>query len=111
MTAQAAGAAAFGPEREAFLMKTREFLLKERPYFSEELKRRGFFVYDGAADYLFFEDIPGRGDGKLYEECLAGGILIRSCANYRGLDGQFYRVSVGSREKNGKFLEMIDSLY
>ena len=111
VTAQAAGAAAFGPEREAFLKKTREFLLKERPYFAEELKKRGFFVYDGAADYLFFEDIPGRGDGKLYEECLAGGILIRSCANYRGLDGQFYRVSVGSREKNGRFLEMIDSLY
>ena len=35
------------------------------------------------------------------------GILIRSCANYRGLDSSYYRVCVKRREENEEFLRVL----
>ena len=63
----------------------------------EDLERLGLQVWDGQADYLFFR-APGITD--LYERLLPEGILIRRCGNYRGLDGEYYRVAVKTRAEN-----------
>lgn len=102
--AQAAAEAAFGPGREAYLRDTRRLLEAEKPFLKAGLEEAGFTVYDGAANFLFFKDRSGRGEA-LYDWFLSRGILIRSCGNYRGLDGTFYRICVKKREENRKFLE------
>lgn len=108
--AQAAVKASFGKEREEFLMRTREYLKREKPVLASGLSQRGFRVFESAANYLLFRDRTGRKPGELYTRCLEHGVLIRSCANYRGLDGRYYRICVSGHEENQRFLGMMDCL-
>lgn len=107
VVAQEAGAAAFGPEREIFLARTREFLRTEQGYLKDKLKAAGFCVFDSDANFLLFKDQKGRAERELYTFLLDRGILIRCCDDYHGLDGTCYRICVRSREENDRLLEYI----
>ncbi len=98
--AQEAGAAcANRPESAA---KITEYVKKEREILSGRLKELGLRVYSGEANYiLVYSDRP------LYEELLQQGILIRDCANFRGLSKGYYRIAVKCREDNEKLLKVI----
>jgi len=79
-------------------------LREERKFLKTELENLGFQVLDGQANYLFFQ---APGITNLFDRLLPFGILIRRCANYRGLDATCYRVAVKSHEDN---LKLIDAL-
>ena len=100
--AQAAGVAALGcpqwPE------EARALVARERPRLAAGLEALGLTVTPGQANYLLFR-APGRAD--LREAVLTKGILIRSCANYRGLDSDYYRVCVRTGEENGRLLSAL----
>lgn len=102
--AQEAAEAAFGPERESYLRDTRRLLEVEKPLLKAGLEEADFKVYDGVANFLFFKDRRGSKEA-LYHWFLSRGILIRSCGNFQGLDGTFYRICVKKKEENRKFLE------
>lgn len=109
--AQAAGQAALG-ERE-FVEETRKLITRERSYLQEGLTDLGFAVYDSCANYLFFRDKRPEAQGSLrllYEQCLERGVLIRSCKNYRGLDGTYYRICVRKREENQALFQCLKSI-
>ena len=100
--AQAAGIAACGcaawPER------ARAFLRVERPRLQAGLRSLGLEVWPGEANYLLFraENIT-----DLKALLVERGILIRSCANYRGLGPDFYRTAVRLPEENDRLLEAL----
>ncbi|VFS63237.1 Threonine-phosphate decarboxylase [Kluyvera cryocrescens] len=54
----------------------------------------GLTVYPGRANYLFLR--CERADIELQYALLQQRVLIRSCANYPGLDGRYFRVAVRS---------------
>ena len=89
--AQSAGEAALG-ETE-YVNRARELVKRER-------------------SWLFFRD-PAQARARtpesrsLYDACLKNGVLIRSCANYRGLDGRFYRICVKDRANNETFIRVL----
>ena len=62
----------------------------------------GFTVLLGDANFLFFSGEPG-----LYEALLVRGVLIRDCANYRGLRPGDYRIAVRARVENEALLGAI----
>lgn len=68
---------------------------EERKYLKQELKNKGFRVYESDANYLLF-----RGSADLYDKLLEKGILIRKCANFNGLDDTFFRIAVRTHEDN-----------
>lgn len=115
--AQAAGIAAL--LETGYVKETRRLIRQERAFLREQLKRLGFFIYDSAANYLFFKDVlpeaSGSGceqlpKGLLYEECLRAGVLIRSCANYRGLDSRYYRICVKDHASNEQLLAVLAAI-
>ncbi|WP_039054940.1 threonine-phosphate decarboxylase CobD [Enterobacter sp. Bisph1] len=62
----------------------------------------GLTVWPGVANYLFLRcDVPNL---DLQRVLLARHILIRSCANYPGLDGRYYRVAVRSEAENNRLI-------
>lgn len=107
--AQAAGEAAL--LETGYVARSRELVRRERLWLAAELKTMGFTVYGSMANYVFFQD---RGEGipekSLYEACLRRGVLIRSCANYRGLDGRYYRICVKTREENERLIRVFRSV-
>ena len=91
--AQAAGIAALG--ETDYVQQLRRLIGEERPWLLGELTALGLRVIPGEANYLLFAcgcplTLPLR----------QRGILIRSCANYPGLDERWYRVAVRAHEEN-----------
>ncbi len=102
--AQAAGIAALEAEKEGFREKTVEYVTQERIWLKEGLIKLGFSVMDGQANYLCFR---APGDENLRERLLGEGLLLRSCANYRGLGKDYYRTAVRTRKENERLLEAL----
>lgn len=92
--AQQCGIAA--TKEKEFVQQTREFVRQEREYLSSELRVIGFRVYKSEANYLMFRC----DDSKLDSRLLKYGILIRSCADYVGLDEYDYRIGIKTHEHN-----------
>jgi threonine-phosphate decarboxylase len=103
--AQAAGIAAL--RQENFAERSAETVCVERKYLKEGLESLELQVYDGQANYLCFRAV---GEDQLYEKLLGQGILIRRCANYRGLTREHYRVAVRTRQENEKLLEAMKAV-
>lgn len=59
-------------------------------------------VYPGRANYLLLR--CEREDIDLQRRLLTQRILIRSCANYPGLDSRYYRVAIRSAAQNERLL-------
>lgn len=97
--AQAAGLAAIGePDWPA---KARSAVAVERPALETGLRELGCTVYPSWTNYLLFR-VPGVSDLK--ERLVVRGVLIRSCANYVGLEPDFYRVCVHTHDNNRRLL-------
>ena len=84
--------------------KGRTFLEHQRPLLEQGLKKLGCQVISGRANYLLFR-LPGICDLK--ERLLRRGVLIRSCANYRGLGPDWYRVAVRQEQDTIQFLHIL----
>ena len=115
--AQAAGIACAG-ELE-FLEKTVSYIREERNLLEEGLKKLGFRVYPGEANFLLIREEnslvcterPRLCHVKpLDEKLLEHGILIRSCENFRGLGTGYYRIAVKRREENEILLKTMGEL-
>lgn len=109
--AQAAGEAALS-ETE-YVENTRKLISCEREFLKSQLSSLGFRVYNSMANYIFFQDTRKEAIGKdklLYEQMLSKKVLIRSCGNYRGLDGTYYRICVKQRKENEEFLSILKTI-
>lgn len=96
--AQTAGLAALSDNGE-WIARTRAVVAAESAFVRAGLRELGFKVCDGAANYILFCS-----ERHLGELMLAQGILIRSCANYTGLDDRYYRVGIKRRAENERLL-------
>ncbi len=98
--AQYAGIAAI--QATDYLERTKQVIRAERAYVKEGLQAEGIRCFASKANYIFFQEEEG-----LKEALLEKGILIRSCSNYVGLDGTYYRVGLRRHEENTRLLEAI----
>lgn len=103
--ASEAGVAAL--KEKDYKQKAIRLVQKERSFLKKELEGIGLKVWDGQADYLFFQ-APGIHD--LYERLLPFGILIRRCGNYRELDDTYYRTAVKEHEANQRLVNALDKI-
>ena len=102
--AQACAAAAAG--EAGYAAQTAACIAQERTYLTEELTRRGLTVYPGEVNFLLFRSQ----DDVLHDKLAARGVLIRNCANYRGLGAGYYRTAVKTREDTARLLAALDSI-
>lgn len=100
--AQAAGISAL--QQVDYLRRTKLIVGAERKYLIRELTGLGLEVFGSQANYIFFKT---EGMADLDNRLLQRGILIRSCANYVNLNGEFYRVAVKTRKENIKLINGI----
>jgi len=85
---------------------TLRWLAREGQYLYQALGEiDGLTVYPGRANYLFLR--CERADVDLQYALLQQHVLIRSCANYPGLDGRYFRVAVRSETENQRLLAAI----
>ena len=103
--AQAAGEAALGCRE--FVKRTLALIAEEKAYLLRELRALGIDVLPGDANFLMLSGVPG-----LYEKLLREkGILIRSCANYRGLGDGDARIAVRTHAENERLVNALREVY
>lgn len=101
--AQKCGTAAL--KEKEYIQKTVELITAERHYLETELKRLGFKVYHGTANFILF-----RSKKKLSEKLLEKGILIRCCGNYHGLSDKYYRIAVRNHAENTELIKTMEMI-
>jgi len=103
LPAQMAGVVAL--EQTAFLTQALMVISQQRETLDRGLRALGFRVVPSDANYILFHS------GKeLQKPLLARGILIRDCANFPGLGGGWYRVSVKLPEENVRLLAALEEI-
>ena len=98
--AQAAGTAALN--EAGYINQTTELIRNERKHIAAELAGMGVSVLPSDANFILFKARP-----ELGELLLEKKILIRSCADYAGLDESFFRTAVRTQKENEQLLAAI----
>lgn len=101
--AQAAGLAAL--QETAYAGAVRALIAEQRPRMAAGLRALGLRVMDGQANYLLFRATPDFG-----EKLRRRGAVVRSCANYPGLDAAWYRTAVRTAEENTRLLQIMEEI-
>jgi threonine-phosphate decarboxylase len=105
LPAQMAGIAALNCPRWA--EQGNQLVRPQRERLMTALRGFGFQVWESSVNYLLFR-VPGRTD--LREALLKHHILIRSCANFRGLGKNFYRIAVRTESENTALLHALEQV-
>ena len=92
-------------EQAEFIVKTKNYIEKERQFMAKGLMQLGLRTFPSVSNFItIYSDKP------LYEKLLKKGILIRDCSNFRGLGKGFYRIAVKSRKENEILFKALESL-
>ncbi len=83
------------------------WLSQERPMLEQALRDRGFIVFPGAANFIFFraQNCP-----DLADQLMQKGIIIRSCADYVGLDQDYFRIAILNADENSRLISVLNNV-
>lgn len=85
---------------------TYEWLAREQQYLYRALSEiPSLKVFRSQANFLFFKILAAGLD--LQSALMTHGILIRHCANYPGLNQDFYRVAIRSHQENQRLISAL----
>jgi histidinol-phosphate/aromatic aminotransferase/cobyric acid decarboxylase-like protein len=103
--AQRAGIASL--QDTAYIQKTISYVREARRALQDDLRRIAHLtVYDSQANFLLLRlhgSAPLSLSG-LYEQLLSRGIMIRTCEDFNGLDGSFFRIAVRNKNDNRRLV-------
>ncbi len=104
--AQKAGVAALNDGD--YLRRTRAWLAAEKSFFVERLSLlRGVEVFPPSVNFVLFRHKQA---DRILKELRREKILLRSCANFAGLDGSYLRSAIRSREENLKLFNALEKI-
>jgi threonine-phosphate decarboxylase len=109
ITILAARAVMRGFEDTAFAEATRARNVTRRTELDAALRGMGLRVSPGQANFLFFRVSGSDGEGLRERMIMRHGVVLRSCANYEGLDRSYYRVAVRTQEQNRRLMAALSS--
>ena len=93
------------PETMVYIKQTQDLIARERAYLQQELTQAAITLIPSDANFLLcYSEMP------LYERLAAEGILIRDCANFRGLSEGWFRIAVRTHEENAQLMTCIKDL-
>lgn len=85
----------------AYQKKSRKVCSRLRKEFQHDLESFPYLqVFPGSANYFLIKLHLDYTVSNLQDHLLKDNILIRDCANYQGLDAQFFRIAVRDRADN-----------
>lgn len=93
-----------------YQQRTHQWLQREYHYLYTQLSAFAQLeVWPSQANYLFFRcNDPSI---ELQDQLMRQGVLIRSCANYQGLNPHYYRVAIRSHTENQRLVAALRRLF
>ena len=93
-----------------FVIRTREFIARERDYLRLRLQAiPGFIPYPGTVNFLFVQLHPSLNltAAELQTRLISQGILIRDCNSFHHIGPFFFRIAVRTRKENNALLKAL----
>ncbi|MBR2774817.1 MAG: threonine-phosphate decarboxylase [Selenomonadaceae bacterium] len=91
-----------------YLRRTRAWLAAEKSFFVERLSLlHGVEVFPPSVNFVLFRHKQA---DRILKELRREKILLRSCANFAGLDGSYLRSAIRSREENLKLFNALEKI-
>ena len=107
--AQKAGVAMLADEE--YINETRRWLAVEREYVTDQLKNiNGIKYFKPTVNFVLIKFKSVENALKVIDKLKSYRILVRSCSNFRGLDGSYIRMAIRRREENRKVLDILSSM-
>lgn len=91
---------------DSYVEQTRQQTTQNRLFLTKQLENLGFRVFISKANFILFYTESTFIKARLEEH----GILIRSCANYRGLTDNYFRIAVKSKADNEYLIECLKKI-
>ncbi len=101
--AQACGMEAI--RNDEYIENARNMIKSERSYLSSELRKFGFSVTEGQANFILVKS-----QMPLYDKLLQKKIAVRNCENFIGLEGSFIRIAVRTHDQNVILIQAIRNI-
>ena len=107
--AQTAGVAALNDQE--YMARTRHWIEGERRYMFERLSDLdGVEVFEPTANFILIKFDSERRARAVLDGLSAKNILVRSCENFRGLDGRYIRMAIRLRAEDDLLLNTLQSI-
>ena len=88
-----------------YISKSTAYIEEEKKYLFKELcKFNDVKIFKPSVNFIMFKL---KKDIDLKYELMKKNIIIRSCSNYNGLDKNYYRIAVRTREENEIFINTL----
>ena len=88
-------------EIDSFVEQTREFVKNERDKLAKTLESTGQIKVVPSTTVFMLAKLPDNlTSDKVCEDLQQEKILLRNCSNFKGLSGQFIRISLKTRDIN-----------
>lgn len=97
---------------QEYIQKTRNLFLSERDKLYKELKEIPTYkVYPAYANFILLKiQKTGLTSSDAFEACIKEGLMIRDCASFQCLDGEFIRFCIMMPEDNARLLNVLKQL-
>lgn len=97
---------------QEYIQKARNLILSERDKLYKELKELPTYkVYPAYANFILLKiQKPGLTSSDAFEACIKEGLMIRDCASFQCLDGEFIRFCIMMPEDNTRLLNVLKQL-
>lgn len=97
---------------QEYIQKTRNLILSERDKLYKELKEIPTYkVYPAYANFILLKiQKTGLTSSDAFEACIKEGLMIRDCASFQCLDGEFIRFCIMMPEDNARLLNVLKQL-
>ena len=91
-----------------YIKKTKTYIEAERSRCIDILsKRPNLKIYPAYANFILVKLLDGTTSFEMFERCIKHGLMIRDCASFHGLDGEFIRFCIQKREDNDRLLALL----
>ena len=95
---------------EIYYNKTRQWIDEEKKFVVDRLNGiNNIKIFKPAVNFVLIKFETEEIAFDLLNYLRRKNILIRSCANFAGLDGSYLRMAIRKREENNKIIDLIDS--
>lgn len=97
---------------QEYIQKTRNLILSERDKLYKELKEIPTYkVYPAYANFILLKiQKTGLTSSDAFEACIKEGLMIRDCASFQCLNGEFIRFCIMMPENNARLLNVLKQL-
>ncbi|MGJ7909779.1 threonine-phosphate decarboxylase CobD [Neobacillus sp. LXY-1] len=90
-----------------FILNTQEFIAMERNRLFDFFQHHRFLVTNSTVNFYLFKDPTVKNQYEMFEFLVKNAIIPRHTFNFPGLEGNWLRFAIKSREENTKLMEVL----